>query len=114
MRRLRGRTLETTKVWELRRLERLGSVDQVRQVELRDVVADNEIGVDLLDKVAPLDEQVSLVLEVDDVRSDNVRAGVECKDVSDEGFGLACASGQRGSDWRGRVDGPWRVTMLAI
>lgn len=87
-------TLEPSKVGELGRLERLCSVDEVRQIELRDVVADDEVGVHLLDEFLPADEQVGLLLELDDLGADDVGAGVEGKDVANERLGLACSRGR--------------------
>lgn len=75
------------------RLERLCSVDEVRQIELRDVVADDEIGIHLLDELLPANEQVGLLLELDNVGADNVRTGVEGENVADERLGLACNGG---------------------
>lgn len=82
-------TLQATEVRERRRLERLGSVNEVGEVKLGDVVADDEVRVDRLDKLAPAREQVGLLLELDDVRADDVGARVEREDVAHERLRLA-------------------------
>ena len=57
---------------------------------MRDVVADDEIRVDLFDELLPAREEIRLLLEFDDLGTDNVGAGVESEDVADEGLGLTC------------------------
>ena len=59
------------------------------QIEVRDVVPDDDIGIDLLYEVTPFQEKLSLVLEGDDLRANDIRASVQREDIPDERFVLA-------------------------
>ena len=63
-----------------------------RQIEVRDVVPDDDIGIDLLDEVTPLQEKLSLVLEGDDLRANDMGARIESEDIADKRFAFACAT----------------------
>ena len=82
----------TTEVGKLGRLERFGSIEQVWEVEVGNVVADDDIRVDLLNEFGPSLEHVDLLVERKHLTSDDVRAGVEREDVLDKGrrFALPC------------------------
>lgn len=66
------RTLEPAQIRELASLERFCTVNQVRKIELRDVVANDQIRVDFFNKLLPSREQICFFFELDDLGSDNV------------------------------------------
>ena len=86
----RERTPKPAKVRKGRRFERFSPVDQVRQVKVGNVVADDDVRVGLLQELAPTQEQVLLLVKLKDLSADDVGAGLQRKDVPDEGFAFAC------------------------
>ena len=67
-----------------------GPVDEVGQVKIGNVVAGNDVGVDLLDKVFPGEEEGLLGWVGEDLSTYDLGTGVNCEDVTDEGFRRAC------------------------
>jgi len=55
--------LQTRPVWELGQLEMFRAVQEVREIEVGGVVANDDIRVDFLQKVAPLHQHLALVAE---------------------------------------------------
>ena len=77
-------TLHTTQKGKVGDLQCLGSVQQIGQVEIGDIVADQHVGVDFLDKLAPFQKKVTLVLELKNLRADDMRASIESENVADK------------------------------
>jgi hypothetical protein len=82
-------TLEPAQEGKVFGLELLRSIEQVRQVEVGNIVANDDVRIALLDKLTPALEHLGLVLELEHLGADDVRAGVEGEDVADEGLQLA-------------------------
>ncbi len=59
--------LQAPEEWEALRLEALGTVHQVREIEVGDVVARDHVRVALLDESLPSFEHLALVLIRDDL-----------------------------------------------
>ena len=77
-------------------LQRLGSVEQVREIKICRIVADDHVGIDLLNKVGPLLEHVAFPVELEHLRANDVGARVEGEHVSDEGFAFTCSGERQG------------------
>jgi hypothetical protein len=84
-------TFETTKVGKGGGLERLCAIEEVGEVKVGRVIADNDVRVALLYEASPFEEHLTLVGKVEDLGADDGRTGVEGKDVTDEGLRLACS-----------------------
>jgi hypothetical protein len=69
-----------------------GAVDEVGQVKVCNVVAGDDVRVDLLDEIFPREEEAFLGFVGEDLGSDNLGARVDGEDVADEGFGRAFPS----------------------
>jgi len=82
-------TEQSTEVRELVDLQRFGSIEEVREIEVGGVVADDHVRIDLLDEVCPALEKLFLGFELENLRTDDVSARVEGEDVSDEGCRFA-------------------------
>ena len=67
-----------------------GPVDEVGQVKIGNVVAGNDVGVDLLDKVFPGEKEGLLGWMGEDLGAHDLGAGIDCEDVADKGFRGAC------------------------
>jgi hypothetical protein len=76
---------KVSKVWDL---ESLGAIDKVWQIKVHNIVPNDEVGVNLFDELLPLKEEVTLVLEFQDLRANNVCACVECKHIANERLGF--------------------------
>ena len=88
-------------------------VHQVRQIESRNVVSNDDVGVDLFNKVSPLLEHVCFIVRGDDLSAHDVRAFLEGKYISYKWLRVAY------KDVRYIIESglgtiPCRVTMLAI
>ena len=59
-------------------------VNQVREVEIRDVVANDNIWVNFLYKISPGMEHLRFVAERENLRAEDMRTCVECKNVPNE------------------------------
>lgn len=104
------RTEESAEVREAGDLESLCAVEQVREVEVGRVVADDHVWVDLLDEVGPLLQKLLLLVVRQDLRADDVRARVEGEDVADEWGALAWRKmHQSSAEERGSEANGWRT-----
>ena len=65
------------------------AVDEVGEVEIGDVVAYHDIGVDFEEEGFPGEEEGFLGWVFEDLGADDLGAGVNSEDIADEGFGGA-------------------------
>jgi hypothetical protein len=65
---------------------RFGAVNEIWQVEVRDVVPDHDVWVDLLEEVFPGHEQGFLGSMFEDLGSYYLRTSVDCKNIPDKRF----------------------------
>jgi hypothetical protein len=68
----------------------LGTVDEVGEVEVCNVVAYEDVGVDFEEEGFPGEEEGFLGGVFEDLGAYDLGAGVDCEDVSDEGFAGTC------------------------
>lgn len=85
-------TNKLSEIGELIALERFGSVQKVRQIEIRNVVSDHDVRVDLGYEIPPSLQHFPFIVVFQNLRSDDMSACVEGKDVPDErlAFSLPC------------------------
>jgi hypothetical protein len=83
------RTVQTTEIGKLMRLESFCSIKKIRKIKVRDVISNDDIGIDLFHKISPILEHLSLIIERDDLRANNVRAAIQRKNVPDKGMAFS-------------------------
>src|SRR6266436_2563671 len=86
---IKKRTPQTTEIGKLVCLESFCSIKKIRNVKVRDVIANDDIGVDLFHKISPFLEHLRLIIERDDLRANNVRAGIQRENVPDKGLAFS-------------------------
>jgi hypothetical protein len=72
------------------RLQSLGAVHEIRQIEVGGVVANDNVRINLLDEVTPPLQHLVLVLIREHLRADDMRTRVQREYVPDERLALAC------------------------
>ncbi len=82
-------TDKPSKISKVRDLQCLCPVQQIWKIEIGDVVPDDHVRIGFLDEFPPLEEQLPFILELDNLRSDDVCTRVESKHILYERFGLA-------------------------
>lgn len=83
---IKKRTLQATEIGKLVCLEGFCSIKKIRKIKIRDVITDDDIGIDLFHKISPFLEHLRLIISRDDLRANNVRAGIQRKNVPDKGL----------------------------
>jgi hypothetical protein len=86
---IKKRTLQTTEIGKLVCLESFCSIKKIRKVKVRDVITNDDIGVDLFHKISPFLEHFRLIICRDDLRANDVRAGIQRKNVPDKGLAFS-------------------------
>ena len=107
-------TFEPSKERELSDLQRLCPVHKIRKIEGRDVISNDNVGVNLLNKVSPTLQHFTFIFEGQNVRSNYVRACTEGEDVANERLKLSYDINKMPSAGCRKTGPPWRVTILAI
>lgn len=82
-------TIETSKERKLENSEMFGTVQKIWEIEIGGVITDDNIRINLPNKIAPCGKQLILLVERHGVGADNVRAGVENHDIPDKWLGLS-------------------------
>jgi hypothetical protein len=65
------------------------SVEQIWKIEASDVIANDNIRINLLHKISPALKHFGLVVERENLRTHDMRACVEREDIANEGFLLS-------------------------
>ena len=86
---IKKRTLQTTEIRKLVSLEGFCSIKEIRKIKVRDVITNDDIGIDLFNKISPFLEHLRLIIGRDDLRANNVRAGIQRKNVPDKGLAFS-------------------------
>mmetsp|Transcript_136285 Transcript_136285/g.423494 ORF Transcript_136285/g.423494 Transcript_136285/m.423494 type:complete len:290 (+) Transcript_136285:2280-3149(+) len=92
----------------------LGAVQQVGQVEVHDVVARQDVGVDRLDEVAEAHEQVLLPIEGEDLGAGDVVAGIQGPNRVDDVLLPALLFEVHGNLDDGALLGPGEALALGV
>ncbi len=80
---------DAAQVGEILHVQMPRPIDQIRQVEVINIVPGNDVRVRFADKHCPAVQQVRFAVAGIHVRADNLRAGVQREHISDEGLPLA-------------------------
>src|SRR5579862_533178 len=65
------------------------SLQEIREVEIRNIISDNYIRIDFLKKIPPLHQHFFLSVELENLCVNNQTAGVKAEDISNEWLCLA-------------------------
>lgn len=104
-------TEKLSEVWELIALESFRSVQQIWQIEIGNVVTDDDVRIHLSNEISPCLQHLFFVVIFQDLRSDDMGAGIQCENVPDERLALSL-SGDHVCDLDHRVDvGLWEDTF---
>ena len=79
-------TLQPGPVRELGTFEMFCSIEKIWEIEVGNVVAYDDIWIDLLKKVSPCHEHLVLCTKFENLRVDNQTASIETKNITNEGF----------------------------
>lgn len=64
----------------------MSTIDEIWQIELRNIVSDNKIRVYLCYEVSPFDKEIRFILKLNDVGTHDMGASVEGEDIPYEGL----------------------------
>jgi hypothetical protein len=82
-------TVQSSKERKLPDLQSSRAVNKIRKIEIRDIVANYDIRIDLLDKFTPCIKHVGLTPVRNDLRANDAGARVQSEHISDKWFWFA-------------------------
>jgi hypothetical protein len=88
-------TLHTTQVRKFLQLQSLGTIHEIGEIEIGNVISDDEVSIDFFEKVPPFLEHVSFFVKREDLGANDVRALFKSENITDEWFRIACKEHMR-------------------